>query len=865
MNPAIYHRPILPLLAAMIFGIAAGDQAEGFLPWAMVAACLGCLFMLRAAVEKKDLVFSPFVLFFCLGYLSIQPWTAPNVDESHASRFDKPWKWEITGVVEKDPVSVLRDRAIFVLRVESLGKDGEKIPSCGRLRVTCRGEPLPEIRPGDRLRFPGKIRRIRNFHNPGGFDYERYMAFRSIRASSYTSSKNLEFLRKDTAGGFARWMHGFRKRISSRIEAASIANPSKSVLKALVIGDRDAIDKPLREAFNRAGMGHLLAISGLHVGIVASFFFLVFSRLLSQFRFVTDHAWVRKAAALLCLPPVVLYGFLAGMSPSTQRAVVMVAVFLLAFPIEREHDPANTLGIAAMAILIIDPPALFSISFQLSFSAVTAIFLGFSALDKLRSEEERTGSITLTTKLAGFFFASLFAIMGTMPLAMRYFNQVSLAGIAANFVLVPLVGFGAVPLGLLAAFVLPVSETVSALGFECAGFVLSVAIGILHFFADLTFAAVKTFTPTFFEVFMYYAFLGLLYVVANQQKQTGAVVQADPARQEKGVFPPSRKRVGKSLAMAAFLTLSVLALADILYWTVERFFDDKLAITVVDVGQGNAAVVEFPKGETVLIDGGGFYDNSIFDVGERIVAPLLWRNKIMSVDALYLTHPNSDHLNGLLYIARHFDVETFGSNNEPAETRGYRELMEIVRKERIESPPFFTILGRRNVDGFELEVLYPPADFLQMAKTESWRDENSNSLVIRISKGRFSCLFTGDITSDSEKELVEMHGDRLKSLVMVAPHHGSDTSSSEIFLDAVDPKVAIVCAGWRNRFGLPSPEVIQRYEKRGVWIYRTDLDGAVAIRTDGDSTEIEPFVKERFRMPDGQPPGSSGMQAAVCR
>ena len=781
MNPTIYHRPILPLLAAMIFGIAAGDQAEGFLLWAMVAACLGCLFMLRAAVGKKDLVFSPFVLFFCLGYLSIQPWTAPSFDESHASRFDKPWKWEITGVVEKDPVSVRRDRAIFVLCVESLGKDGETIPSCGRLRVTCRGDPLPEIRPGDRLRFPGKIRRIRNFHNPGGFDYERYMAFRSIRVSSYTSSKKLEFLGEETSVGFTRWIDGFRKRISSRIEAASVASPSKAVLKALVVGDRDAIDKPLREAFNRAGMGHLLAISGLHVGIVASFFFLVFSRLLSQFRFVTDHAWVRKAAALLCLPPVVLYGFLAGMSPSTQRAVVMAAVFLLAFPIEREHDPANTLGVAAMAILIIDPPALFSISFQLSFSAVTAIFIGFSALNQLRSEEDRTGAIALTTKMAGFFFASLFAILGTMPLAMRYFNQVSLAGIAANFLLVPLVGFGAVPLGLLAAFVLPVSETVSALGFECAGFVLSVAIGILHFFADLAFAAVKTFTPTFFEIFMYYAFSGLLYVVADRQKQTGVVVQTDPARQEKGAFPPSRKRGGNVLAMAAFLTLSVLALADIAYWTVERFFDDELAITVVDVGQGNAAVVEFPKGETVLIDGGGFYDNRLFDVGERIVAPLLWRNKIMSVDTLYLTHPNSDHLNGLLYIARHFDVETFGSNNEPAETRGYRELMEIVRKEHIESPPFFTILGRRNVDGVELEVLYPPADFLQMAETESWRDENSNSLVIKISTGNFSCLFTGDISSDSEKELVEMHGDRLKSLVLVAPHHGSDTSNSEIF------------------------------------------------------------------------------------
>ncbi len=849
------------MLVALIVGISAGGRFPGFLFPFAAAAVFSAAIMLWTAIEKKETVYAPLLLFVSLGYLSIQPWTAPFLPENHIARFDSQSKWKIEGVLANDPVETRADKTVFVVLVQNKGKG---VPAVGRLRVTCTGDSLPELGPGDRVAFVGKIRNTRNFQNPGGFDYERFMAYQGILASSHTASKNLVILQKEKTSGFSQRVENLRKRISGKIDRTGIDNSSAAVLKALVVGDRSGIDDSLRDAFNRAGMGHLLAISGLHVGIVASFFFLFFSRLLSFSRTVLDKAWVYKGAALLCLAPVIFYGLIAGMSPSTQRAVLMVVVFLSAILIERENDPANTLAIAALLILIADPPALFGVSFQLSFGAVAAILFGFKSFSNLLRGED--GKTSTWKKLVAFFMTSIFAITGTLPLVMYYFNQFSLIGPAANFVLVPLVGYVAVPAGLISAFVLPFAEAPSAVGLKLAGNVLSFSIHILHFFADLPFAAVKTATPSFPEIVLYYV-CGVFFLFWRGQKNSTVsdletpgstilagenLLAANDRHQHSlpniidenspgnvpssSIFDPKKKR---KYALFSVLALCAVGTTDISFWTWTRFFQDDLSITIVDVGQGNAAILEFPGGKTALIDGGGFYDNDIFDVGQRIVAPLLWRKKIMTVDTLFLTHPNSDHLNGLLYIAKNFNVKSVLTNNEPADTKAYKELLEIVERERIDMPPFSKVLGEYDFGGAKLEVLYPPPDFMERAKTESWRDENSNSLVIRVESGNFSCLFTGDITSGSEAELVAMHGEKLKSDILIAPHHGSKTSSSTAFLKAVDPDTIVISAGWRNRFRLPAPEIVTRYEKTGAKIYRTDLHGAVLIRSDGRSVEIE--------------------------
>jgi competence protein ComEC len=298
-------------------------------------------------------------------------------------------------------------------------------------------------------------------------------------------------------------------------------------------------------------------------------------------------------------------------------------------------------------------------------------------------------------------------------------------------------------------------------------------------------------------------------------------------------------------AATALLVLCLAAgCADAGYWFYQRFWHGDLRMTLLDVGQGSAALLELPGGRTVLVDGGGFADNSAFDVGAAVVAPFLWRNKIATVDTLILTHPNSDHLNGLVFIAENFNVGSLWENGEPWSSLGYQALMRAAAERGISRPRFAELPRDSTLDGVRLEVLYPPVDFLVRRETERWRrDENNNSLVTRFSFGDVSILLPGDIMRPAEKELVALAGDRLKSGVLVAPHHGSRTSSSEGFTAAVAPQAVLISCADRPGSGIPHPQTLEGYAARGAQIYRTDRDGAIRLITDGQRFSITAFKR----------------------
>jgi competence protein ComEC len=265
-------------------------------------------------------------------------------------------------------------------------------------------------------------------------------------------------------------------------------------------------------------------------------------------------------------------------------------------------------------------------------------------------------------------------------------------------------------------------------------------------------------------------------------------------------------------------------------------------VTVLDVGQASANLVEFPGGYTALVDGGGFSDNEVFDVGARVVAPLLWRKKIRTVDLVVLTHVNSDHLNGLLYILKHFNVGEVWSNQEPASTRAYGQWDELLTTTGVCHAPFNQMPRKVIQRGVQLEILSPRADFMQRKPREPWRDLNNNSLVLRVCYGDVSFLFTGDIMHQAEMELVSRIGHSgLKSTILIVPHHGSRSSSSMAFLRAVRPEEAVISAGWQNRFKFPHGVVLRRLKSVGSRIWCTANSGAVEITTTGKSYHIEVY------------------------
>lgn len=367
----------------MIVGILGGEACPGYGPWVLALAGVSVVALMICLKRKVPALLLPLVLFSSIGYLSIQPWVSPTFPDHHIRHFVDSKTCKISGTILDEPFFI-RNRTRFVMETVSVVQDGNPVSVCGRVRVTVANGPI-SLSKGDRVSFFGRLRSIRNFNNPGGFDYERYMAFKNIWARSYVVADKLSIQSKEKKHNGMIVFDDRRNRISEMIdglgmEASQHSQDVKAVSKALLIGDRTGISQSLREKFNRTGVGHLLAISGLHIGIVATVSFAILRWMVAWLSPVLWAGWARRTAAILTFVPVLAYGFLAGMSPSTQRAVIMVSVFLLTLLFDREQDLINTICIAGLLILVINPPALFSISFQLSFMAVLVIVCGMSLM-----------------------------------------------------------------------------------------------------------------------------------------------------------------------------------------------------------------------------------------------------------------------------------------------------------------------------------------------------------------------------------------------------------------------------------------------------------------------------------------------------
>jgi competence protein ComEC len=806
---APYYRPAIPLTLSLMAGIILGQGLPGFAFPALFTLLATVVWLVGRMQREQSARWSPLLATLAAGYLAMVPWTSPPIGPDHLITYLDTGYWRIHGAVVDPPV--LRfGRTRVVLDVSTLEREDVSQAVRGRIRLTVMGETT--LAAGDRLIFPAKIRSFRNFRNPGGFDYRRHMAFKGIHGSAWVSPEKLLRNGTDTRSTADRLVHAARQRLGGMIDAAAsdAYTDEKAVLKALVFGDRSGIHNALRERFNRAGVGHLLAISGLHVGIVAT---LTFGGLRWMFSFLPPllwRGWGRQWAAAATLVPVLAYGVLAGMSASTQRAEIMVTVFLVALILGRSHDIINTLAVAALVILILFPPALFSISFQLSFAAVLSIVYGLEKIDFGGDRADRF-ILRARNRLVGFVLVSALAIAGTTPVVLFHFNQTSLVGIAANLFLVPLIGFVAVPLGLVSALVSLFFEPAAILGLRLDIQVLHLASMGLDFFSGLSFAAANTVTPSLPEIVLYYL---IGWCLLNLRKTT--------------------------LAPWVLAAALVMAVGDGIYWSYQRFWHRDFKVTAIDVGQGGCTLMELPGGSVVLYDGGGFSDNRLFDMGRRVVAPVLWRRKIATVDILILSHPNADHLNGLIYIARHFNVRELWTNGDVNTTKGYGMLMAACREKGIVVRRRDAATGNTLIGPVTLAVLHPAAGFLSPPDDIDQGYRNNGSLVVKATFGETAFLLTGDIQAGAENQLVRRAGRDLASTVLFAPHHGSRTSSSPGLVAAVRPAVVVISAGAGNRFGFPHAEVTERYRAAGSRILCTGTHGAVAMHSDGKTVHVQP-------------------------
>ncbi len=582
----------------------------------------------------------------------------------------------------------------------------------GRVDLTLYLSSGATPRYGDVIEFESTLRSAHNFENPGAFDYVGYFKLTGLAGTTYCDQKNIKIIHEaDPKNNLLTVIRGIEK---TRLDFYNfiLDHTGRSeigkTLAALITGKTELITPDLRELFSEVGISHLFAISGLHLSIVAFIFFTIIFYFLSIFPKYLITGRSKKLAGVITIVPLTLYCIFSGFSPSTQRAFIMTLVLLFSFISEKEKDVLSSLSIAGILILVIDSSALFSISFQLSFMAVGFIIGGLSLIKKGAFLYNK-----LLWKSALLLFVSFFASLGTFPLTAHYFHTISIVQLISNLVFIPVVGFLVLPLGIFSLVCFSFFPVLSDWIINFCHLLISFLILSSEVFVSIPFSWLRIMTLDWSEVILIYLILLSSYAALKLQ----------------------RKRI---ISAAIIVLIGILGVYNFLNVRSIKKPDKILAITILDVGQGNSALIQTPQGDNILVDGGGFTELSAFDTGKHIIAPFLWKNKIDTLDYIILSHPESDHLNGLIYILKNFKVHAFIKNLDMAKTEAYKDLIETCRKNsiRIWEP----LKNREAIYLGGAEIL-----FLETAGYYSPDDLNNNSFVFKISYKEFSMLFPGDI------------------------------------------------------------------------------------------------------------------------
>ena len=804
-------RPLPLILSGYIAGIYAGSFLPFSYPWLIAGILGGCLFLLMflASGRGKGAVLVSPLVFALLGWFAMGKTVHSEFPPNHLIHFAGDQHYTLEGVLYNPP-EPLPDKTRLYVRGERIFSGEKQAAVSGNILLTVRDRKT-DLRYGDRVRFITKLYQPRPATNPGSFDYRRFLSFQDIWVTGYVNQA-VEVVRMAEGQGnpFFHFVERGREKIRTFLDR-NTSPEYGGIMKALVLGERGDISRELNEKFIVSGVNHILSISGLHVALVAAFFFGATRFLIRLFPPLLLHLHLNKTSALVAIVPVIFYTFIAGMGVAAVRSTIMTLSFLLALLLDREKDLYDALFLAAFLILVAAPAALFDVSFQLSFLAVFAMlylvprFLEIAAPLKKWADEQSWPKRKIAAYVGASLLTSAAAILGTGPLVGLYFNRISVVGFLANLLLVPLMGLGNTLLSLLTALLVFLSSPLALILTEVNVPLLRLSVGLVDFFSRWPLASYRIATPSWTEIFLFYGAIGC---ASNLKRRPKAIYLL-------------------AVLIGIFIVVQV-------YDSRSRGKTDRLEVAFLDVGQGDAAVVRFPGGKVMVIDAGGTPDGS-FDPGERIVAPYLWQCKIKRIDFLVNTHYHPDHLQGLFFLLDNFEVDRVWVNGDPETDFSAAERFLLSAGDRVRA------MSREDraveIGGTRLEFLHPPR-----AQRDFWG--NSASLVLRLTYGLHGFLFCGDIEGLAEEEILKRNSD-LISTVLKAPHHGSKTSNSSKFVESTRPKFAVftVRAGGRSR--LPNPEVLERYEAIGTKILRTDRDGAIFFETNGKDFQLKTYLQSK--------------------
>jgi competence protein ComEC len=789
-------------------------QALAVTPWVIpleaAIISLAPLFLMRSARWRRGaLLLTLSLSALALGYARHRQLLYPEFSATHLrsvmARDDA--RVYLEGTLRHEPEK-LANRTRWQVTAERIWHAAGAQEITGDILVTLR-TVRRDWRYGDRVRFWIRPLVPQNSGNPGGFDYATYLARRAVYITGFLESdEEVELLARQT-GVLRVFVEDLRRAIRRFIET-NLSRETSGLLTALVVGDMGGIGKDTRAAFTAAGVNHVLSISGLHVAMLGLVVFVLLRYGAQYSTFLMLRLNLLKVAALFSFLAVLFYTALAGAMVPTVRSAIMIGVYQLAVLLDREEEVFASLTLAALLIALVWPGVVADISFQLSFLAVLFIVWGMrkfyvwqpaQARDEL--PQERSWWRARLRQASMHLAVPLLATLGTGPLIAHYFGHLSLAGFLANPVVVPLVGFIIVPLGLVIGFCAVFAPEAGALLAGVADKLVSLTTWLVHLFANLPLANFAVPSPNALEIALLYGLLISIFAFTKKAHRLTA------------------------------LTVGLLLLAaDVGYWWGERYQRKQMRITHLNVGQGDAAVVELPGSKVMLIDAGGTAVGD-FDTGEAIVAPYLRSRKILKVDYLVVTHPRIDHYGGMRWILTEFSPQEFWSGASRGQTGRFEDLEEALAQTKLPRVALHELQPCRIIDEVRLCALHPPVE-----------KSDEGSVVLRLELGDLRYLFAGDIDKRDELLLLQ-RAPELRSAVLKVPRHGSPTASTAEFVAAVRPALAVISAGARSRNEAQREEVGQRYQQSGAEVLRTAVDGAIIIETNGATLRYSGYKSGR--------------------
>jgi competence protein ComEC len=631
----------------------------------------------------------------------------------------------------------------------------------------------PTISVGQQWRLKVRLKHPRGFSNPGAFDYEGWLYQQGIDATGYVrSGKENDNVTKllGVESGPLIWIERLRATLSHQIATALKDKNHASLITALVVGDRQSMTDEQWSTLTRTGTNHLMAISGLHIGLIAGLFFFLINRAWRLIPRASLKVPAPRIAAITAIMAALIYAALAGFTLPTQRAFIMISVAMLALWLQRPVASSQVLATALLAVLIYDPSSVMNGSFWLSFAAVVVIVFTLS------------NRLPMQTKAQKWWWKwgriQWVITIGLAPILLFWFQQVPAGSPIANFIAVPWVSLITVPLSLLGGALVLVAPMAGEFILLLADFSLALLWPVLESMAAVDELIYKGSQPPLWTLLPALIGIGLLLAP-----------KGFPAR-----------------------WLGVVWLLPLVFYPRSDIAHGAYRLTLLDVGHGLATVVR-TRNHVLVYDVGPRYSDT-FNAGDVAVLPFLKTVGIYQIDRVILSHDDIDHTGGFEAINANLKINrlTLG----PGVSKSHA-LMDYCQR------------GQQwDWDGVQFKVLHPPGDYKS-------RTDNNNSCVVQITTENDKLLLTGDIEREVETQFVKFFAgddDNLRADVLLVPHHGSLSSSSDAFLRAIQPDYALISAGYNNRYGLPKPQVVARYQAMGTKILNTGQEGAISFLMD---------------------------------